>query len=111
MLSFPTGHLTSTVIMKKSNQKQTGGSRGAFYFPEAFILELITRLFSWVESDSLRRRIQIADFAKLAACLYPDALEEECLMMSYYHLWVPLYVFFPNVFSYTFIFSLGIPLG
>ena len=81
--------------MQKSNQKPTGGWRGTFYFPNAFILELTARLFSWVESDSLRRRLQIADFAKLAACLYPDALEEECLMMSYYHLWVLLHVFFP----------------
>jgi len=46
--------------------------------------------FSWVESDSLRHRMQMANFSKLAACLYPDALEEECLMMSYYHLWVLL---------------------
>jgi hypothetical protein len=37
--------------------------------------------------------MQIANFPKLAACLYPDALEEECLMMSYYHLWVLLFVF------------------
>jgi len=46
---------------------------------------------SWVESDLLRRRMQIANFAKLAACLFPDAPEEECLMMSYYHLWVFLW--------------------
>ena len=48
--------------------------------------------FSWVESGSLRHRMQIANFSRLAACLYPDALEEECLMMSYYHLWVLLFV-------------------
>ena len=46
--------------------------------------------FSWLESEALRHRMQIANFSRLAACLYPDALEEECLMMSYYHLWVLL---------------------
>ena len=50
-------------------------------------------LSSWVESDTLRHRMQIANFPKLAAYLYPDALEEECLMMSYYHLWVLPFVF------------------
>jgi hypothetical protein len=50
-------------------------------------------LSSWVENDSLRHRMQIANFPKLGACLYPDALEEECLMMSYYHLWVLLFIF------------------
>ncbi|KIM74248.1 hypothetical protein PILCRDRAFT_14594 [Piloderma croceum F 1598] len=48
-------------------------------------------LESWVESDSLRHRMQIADFAKFAACFYPDAQEEECLIMSYYHLWIFLW--------------------
>jgi len=48
-------------------------------------------LESWVENDSLRHRMQIANFPKLGACLYPDALKEECLMMSYYHLWVFLW--------------------
>jgi hypothetical protein len=64
-------------------------------FPQlnAFTPIFTACLFSYVEGDSLRRRMQMADFAKLAAYLYPDAPEEECLMMSYYHLWVLLYAF------------------
>ena len=46
----------------------------------------------------MRRRIQIANFAKLAAYLFPDASEEECLMMSYYHLWVPYLSLCPTLF-------------
>jgi len=48
-------------------------------------------LESWIKSDTLRHRMQIANFAKLAACIYSDASEEECLMMAYYHLWVFLW--------------------
>ena len=67
--------------------------RCIFSFTSTFTLSPIVYSFSWVESDSLRCRMQIANFAKLAACLYPDAPEEECLVMSYYHLWVLLFVF------------------
>jgi hypothetical protein len=73
--------------------RQISGLRGAHFRSTVFELKLIACRLSWIENDSLRRRMQIADFAKLAACLYPDALEEECLMMSYYHLWVLLFVF------------------
>ena len=52
--------------------------------PTAFYLHL----YSWVESDSLRRQMKSADLAKLAACFYPDAHEDECLTTAYYHLWV-----------------------
>jgi hypothetical protein len=47
--------------------------------------------------------MQIANFPKLAACLYPDALEEECLMMSYYHLWVLLFVFVSSSVIHTYL--------
>jgi hypothetical protein len=77
----------------------------------AFNPRLIRRPFSWVENESLRRRMQIANFAKLAACLYPDASEEECLMMSYYHLWVLLFVFASHSLLLYQIVSPGVPLG
>jgi len=48
-------------------------------------------LESWLQNDILLRRMKMANFSRLAACLYPDASEEECLMMSYYHLWVFLW--------------------
>ena len=72
---------------------------------------LIACIFSWVESDLLRHRMQIANFAKLAACLFPDAPEEECLMMSYYHLWVPHFVFAFVSYSFSDSFSSGVSLG
>ncbi|GBE80747.1 hypothetical protein SCP_0304660 [Sparassis crispa] len=45
-------------------------------------------MLSWVDDEKNRRRMQAADFALLAGCFYPDAEEEEYLMMAYYHLWV-----------------------
>ncbi|GBE89299.1 hypothetical protein SCP_1503070 [Sparassis crispa] len=47
-----------------------------------------TWMNSWVDNPETCRRMQLADFAMLAGCFYPEAQEEEYLMAAYYHLWV-----------------------
>src|SRR6267154_3367208 len=79
------------------------GSRGTSFRSRLPLRCLIACIFSWIESDLLRHRMQIANFAKLAACLFPNAREEECLMMSYYHLWVPCLSLSPTLFLTCFL--------
>ncbi|KDQ52301.1 hypothetical protein JAAARDRAFT_487951 [Jaapia argillacea MUCL 33604] len=43
---------------------------------------------SWVKDDKERRRVIRADFASLAACLYPDAEPDEYRAMAFYHGWI-----------------------
>ena len=53
-----------------------------------------------------------ADLAKLAACFYPDAHEDECLTTAYYHLWVSAAVSSHLPFStQTDLLVLGICVG
>ncbi|KDQ52302.1 hypothetical protein JAAARDRAFT_62046 [Jaapia argillacea MUCL 33604] len=50
--------------------------------------EIDNWLLSWVRDETERRRIIRADFASLAACLYPKAQPEEYRAMALYHGWI-----------------------